>query len=84
MWQIIKTFITTNILRIAAYVLASISIIGLLFNVRQSGKNAERVANLEKQSKDVRKSHDIEDKNRASLRDGDASERLRHEWSRDE
>jgi hypothetical protein len=83
MWAIIKAFFTANAMRIAGIAMAGLSILGVLLGARQAGKNAERAEALEKQSKQVRRSHEIEDKNRAALRDGDAGERLRDKWSRD-
>lgn len=83
MWLVIRAFIKTNALKIAGYVAVAFSVLGIAFGIRQSGKNAARVDALEKQAKNVGKSHDIEDKNRANLRDGDAANRLRDKWSRD-
>lgn len=79
----IKAFFTTNALRVAAWCMAALSFLGILVAARRAGKNAERVDALETQSENVRKSHEIQDKNRRTLADGDAAERLRDKWSRD-
>lgn len=83
MFAIIKSFFTANALKIIACVLAIISASAVLFGARQSGKNAERAANLARQSKLVRRSHEIENENMRNLADGAASERLRAGWVRD-
>ncbi len=79
----IKAFFTTNALRVAAWCMAALSCLGILLAARRAGRNAERVDALEMQSKNVRKSHEVQDKNRRTLADGDAAKRLRDEWSRD-
>lgn len=62
---------------------AALSFLGILLAARRAGRNAERVDALENQSENVRKSHEVQDKNRRTLADGDAAERLRDKWSRD-
>lgn len=79
----IKAFFTTNALRVAGWIMAALSVFGVLLAARRAGRNAERVESLEKQSENVSKSHEIQDKNRRTLADGDAAKRLRDEWSRD-
>jgi len=63
--------------------IAVLSALGILLAARRAGRNAERVDALEKQSENVSKSHEVQDKNRRTLADGDAAERLRDDWSRD-
>lgn len=79
----IKTFFTNNALRVAAWCTAALSFLGILLAARRAGRNAERVDALETQSENVRKSHEVQDKNRRTLADGDAAKRLRDKWSRD-
>ncbi len=79
----IKAFFTTNALRVAGWIMTALSVFGVLLAARRAGRNAERVEALEKQSENVSKSHEIQDKNRRTLADGDAAQRLRDEWSRD-
>lgn len=79
----IKAFFTTNALRVAGWIMAALSVFGVLLAARRAGRNAERVEALEQQSENVSKSHEIQDKNRRTLADGDAAKRLRDEWSRD-
>lgn len=79
----VKAFLTTNALRVAGWLMAALSFLGILLAARRAGRNAERVDALEKQSKNVSKSHEIEDKNRRTLADGGAAKRLRDDWSRD-
>lgn len=57
--------------------------LGILLDARRAGRNAERVNALETQSENVRTPHEVQDKNRRTLADGDATERLRYKWSRD-
>jgi hypothetical protein len=78
-----KAFFTTHALRVAGWCMAALSALGILLAARRAGRNAERVDALEKQSENVSKSHEIQDKNRRTLADGDAAKRLRDDWSRD-
>ena len=79
----LKAFFATNALRVAGWCMAVLSAFGILLAARRAGRNAERVEALKKQSENVSKSHEIQDKNRRTLADGDAAERLRDDWSRD-
>ncbi len=79
----LKAFFTTNALRVAGWCMAALSVFGILLAARRAGRNVERVEALEKKSENVSKSHEIQDKNRRTLADGDAAERLRDDWSRD-
>lgn len=79
----LKAFFTTNAMRVVGWCMAVLSALGILLAARRAGRNAERVEALEKQSENVSKSHEIQDKNRRTLADGDAAERLRDDWSRD-
>ncbi len=79
----LKAFFTTNALLVAGWCIAVLSALGILLAARRAGRNAERVDALEKQSENVSKSHEVQDKNRRTLADGDAAKRLRDEWSRD-
>ena len=83
MMAAIKAFLTTNALRVAGWCMAVLSALGILLAARRAGRNAERVDALEKQSENVSKSHEVQDKNRRTLADGDAAKRLRDDWSRD-
>lgn len=83
MIAVLKAFFTTNALRVAGWMMAALSFLGILLAARRAGRNAERVDALEKQSQNVSKSHEIQDKNRRTLADGDAAKRLRDDWSRD-
>ena len=53
----------------------------LLFNIRQSGRKAERVDQLLKQNKDLEKANEVETDVRR-IPDGAALDELRHDWSR--
>lgn len=44
----LKTFLTTNALRVSAWCMAALSFLGILLAARRAGRNAERVGNLEK------------------------------------
>lgn len=83
MMAALKAFFATNALRVTGWCMAVLSALGILLAARRAGRNAERVEALEKQSENVSKSHEIQDKNRRTLADGDAAKRLRDDWSRD-
>ncbi len=79
----LKSFLTTNAVRLAGWFIAALSLLGILFSARNAGRNAERMGELEQQSENVSKAHAIQDNNRRTLADGDAAQRLRDDWSRD-
>lgn len=79
----LKAFLSDNALRVAGWIMAALSALGILAAARRAGRNAERVDALEQQSEQVSKAHAIQDTNRRTLADGDAAERLQRDWSRD-
>ena len=48
MWMIIKTWLSSNTLRLAGWGVAALSVAAVLFGARQAGRNAERVDQLKK------------------------------------
>jgi hypothetical protein len=48
MWIIIKNWIMANSVRLAGWAAIALSVLTLLFSIRQSGRNAERALNLKK------------------------------------
>ncbi len=82
MLTLIKNLISANMVRVLAGFFAVLSVAGALLGARQAGKNAERVDELLRQAKFIRRSHEIEDETVRTLDDGDAVEQLRDHWSR--
>lgn len=80
MWATIKTFLSANALQFAGILLAALSAFAVLFGARQAGKNAERAANLERQSKMVKKANEVRNENRRNYSAGGAAQRLRDKW----
>lgn len=68
--------------RILAFGAIALAVIGLLFGVRQSGKEAARVEGLRDQLDNVKKRNEIDDEVRRAD-PGDKRKRLYGEWSRD-
>jgi hypothetical protein len=83
MLAILTHWLSGNTLRLAAWGAAALAVLTVLLGARQAGRNAERADNLLQQTKDMRKANAIQDKNRRTLADGDAAERLHDKWSRD-
>lgn len=50
MWMIIKTWFSSNLLRIIGWGVAAVSVATILLGARQAGRNAERVDQLKKSS----------------------------------
>jgi hypothetical protein len=48
MWIIIKSWLSSNIIRLAGWGVAALSVVTVLFGSRQAGRNAERVDQLKK------------------------------------
>ncbi len=46
MWMIIKTWLSGNLLRLAGWGVAALSVAAILLGARQAGRNAERVDQL--------------------------------------
>ena len=82
MWQWLKNLLLADVLRVAGFFATLFSVVGLVLGIRKSGRDAERVENLKKQSERVGVAHEIENENRR-IPDGGAADRLRDRWSRD-
>lgn len=82
MWTAFKLFFSTNTARIMEWLAIAAAAIGTVIAIFTAGKKSARADALEKQVKQVEGAHEIENENRANLRDGDAAKRLRDEWSR--
>lgn len=61
---------------------AALGILVAILKIRQSGRNAERVANLEATIKAIKKREGVTNEI-DRLPDGSAADRLRNKWSRD-
>jgi hypothetical protein len=48
MWMIIKTWLSSNALRLIGWSVAALSVSAVLLGARQAGRNAERVDQLKK------------------------------------
>lgn len=79
----IKGIAVTYLRQILAGVAIAAALYAMWGTIYTSGRKAEKVDGLVKQVKTIGKVHEIQDKNRATLRDGDAVGRLRESWSRD-
>jgi hypothetical protein len=76
-------FLTSSLgLKLAKWGAIILAVLAVLFAVRQSGKHAERVANLEGALKTAQRRRDVETEI-ARLPDGAVAQRLRDKWRRD-
>lgn len=81
MLGILAGAIRPYLLTVAKWALIALAVAGVLLGVRNAGRQAERVDNLERALEAVRRRRDVEaDVDR--LRDGDALAELRRDWSR--
>lgn len=82
MWGAVKLFFSNNVSRIIeglGIIAAFLGIVAAIFN---AGKKSEKADEIVGELKQVKNAHEIEDKNRANLHDGDAADKLRKDWSR--
>lgn len=82
MWLIIKSFVSANTAKVmewAAIIGGAILAVMTIFN---AGKKAEKASALQYELDLVGKAHDVENKNKAELHDGDAAHKLQSDWSR--
>lgn len=69
-------------LRVAKWGLIALAVLGLLVGIRNSGRQAERVENLENALRNARRRSDVDETVRR-LPDGDAARELHDRWQRD-
>lgn len=81
MWLAFKSFISGNMAKLLELLAALGAGAAVAIGIYQQGKRSEKVDELTRVNKAQERAHDIEDKNRAELRPGDAAQRLRDEWS---
>ncbi len=48
MWLVVRNWLIGNAVRLAGWAAVALSVLALLFSIRQSGRNAERAMNLKK------------------------------------
>lgn len=82
MWAAVKAFVSGNIAKLLEILGIVGAAIAAVTGIYEAGKKAEKADESNSVLKDEGEAHAIEDKNRATLRDGDAAGKLQSDWSR--
>jgi uncharacterized membrane protein YqjE len=81
-WTVLKNFLTVNALKFWAALAALLTFLGMVWKIRQSGRDAEKLDSLKRLNKERKQADEIRDTVRMRP-DGDAADELRKRFSRD-
>lgn len=82
MWLAFKAFFSSNVAKITEILAAVATGTAVVIGIFRQGQKSEKNAEMQRVNKEGAAAHEIEDKNRANLADGDAAGKLQSDWSR--
>lgn len=82
MWAAIRVFFSSNAAKLIELFAAVATGAAVVTGIFRQGVKSEKVDEMQQVNKEEAQAHEVEDKNRATLADGDAAGKLRTDWSR--